>query len=149
MKPESIQETNSAVSDQSLFSNLGFFSKYSHVLEVCIITPKSFDDMPKILNQIAKRKSVIINLKLLSHEDSQRSIDFLSGGNFSMKGHQEKIEENIFFFTPSSINISTSNYQDSTSIEIASCNNKNELDNCNNSVLSIEDLNKFNTCFLN
>jgi cell division inhibitor SepF len=75
--------------------------------EVVVIEPKSFDEALAILDNLRSRKAVILNLMGLSPDQSQRLVDFVSGACHALDGHQEKIGESIFLFTPSNVVINT------------------------------------------
>ncbi|MEN9203988.1 MAG: cell division protein SepF [Thermostichus sp. DG_1_6_bins_120] len=75
--------------------------------EVVVIEPRSFDEMAQVVQYLRERKTVIMNLTLMDPADAQRSVDFVAGGTYAIDGHQERIGENIFLFTPSNVTVST------------------------------------------
>lgn len=75
--------------------------------EVLVIEPRSFDEAPAIVQHLRDRKSVILNLTLMDSDQAQRSVDFVAGATFAIDGHQERVGEGIFLFTPSTVMIST------------------------------------------
>ena len=75
--------------------------------EVVVIEPRSFDEALAILDNLRTRKAVILNLMGLAPDQSQRLVDFVSGACHALDGHQEKIGESIFLFTPSHVVINT------------------------------------------
>lgn len=75
--------------------------------EVVVIEPRSFDEALAILDNLRTRKAVILNLMGLAPDQSQRLVDFVSGACHALDGHQEKIGESIFLFTPSNVVINT------------------------------------------
>lgn len=75
--------------------------------EVVVIEPRSFDEALGILDNLRTRKAVILNLLGLAPDQSQRLVDFVSGACHALDGHQEKIGESIFLFTPSNVVINT------------------------------------------
>jgi len=74
--------------------------------EVMVVSPKSFDESLEIAKNLTDRKTVVLNLELLDHEQSQRIVDFLAGATYALNGHQQKIGEGVFIFTPNNVNIS-------------------------------------------
>ena len=74
--------------------------------EVVVIEPHSFDEMPQVILALRERKSVVLNLNMMKPEEAQRSVDFVAGGTYAMDGHQERVGESIFLFTPSSVKVS-------------------------------------------
>ena len=77
------------------------------IAEVVVIEPHSFDEMPQVIQTLRERKSVVLNLNVMDTEDAQRAVDFVAGGTYAIDGHQERIGESIFLFTPSCVKVST------------------------------------------
>lgn len=77
------------------------------VAEVIVMQPRSFDEMPNVIQSLKERKSVVLNLTLMDAEQAQRSVDFVAGATFTIDGHQERIGESIFLFTPNCVQVST------------------------------------------
>ena len=79
----------------------------SNSYEVMVIEPRSFEESLDIVNNLREKKSVILNLHLLDAEQSQRIVDFLSGATHAIDGHQQRIGEGVFIFTPCNVSISS------------------------------------------
>jgi len=77
------------------------------VAEVIVMQPRSFSEMPEVIKALKERKSVVLNLTLMETDQAQRSVDFVAGATFTIDGHQERIGESIFLFTPSCVQVST------------------------------------------
>ena len=75
--------------------------------EVVVIEPHSFEEMPQVIVALRERKSVVLNLNVMNPEEAQRAVDFIAGGTYAMDGHQERVGESIFLFTPSSVKVSS------------------------------------------
>ena len=75
--------------------------------EVTVIEPQSFEEMPQVITALRDRKSVVLNLNMINPEEAQRAVDFVAGGTYAMDGHQERVGESIFLFTPSCVKVST------------------------------------------
>lgn len=75
--------------------------------EVVVIEPHSFEEMPQVIQTLRERKSVVLNLNVMAPEEAQRAVDFVAGGTYAIDGHQERIGESIFLFTPSCVKVST------------------------------------------
>ncbi|HBN08699.1 MAG TPA: hypothetical protein DD435_08640 [Cyanobacteria bacterium UBA8530] len=73
--------------------------------EVVVLEPHSFEEALGIIDHIRSRRAVILNLLGLTAEQSQRLVDFVSGACHALDGHQERIGDNIFLFTPSNVSI--------------------------------------------
>ena len=80
----------------------------SHSSEVSLMEPRSFDEMPKAIQALRERKTVILNLTMMDPDQAQRAVDFVAGGTYAIDGHQERVGESIFLFAPSCVNVSSS-----------------------------------------
>lgn len=77
------------------------------VSEVVVMEPRSFEEMPQAIQALRERKSVVLNLTMMDPDQAQRSVDFIAGGTYALDGHQERIGESIFLFTPNCVQVST------------------------------------------
>ena len=77
------------------------------VAEVVVVEPHSFDEMPQVIQTLKERKSVVLNLNVMDLDEAQRAVDFVAGGTFAIDGHQERIGESIFLFTPNCVKVSS------------------------------------------
>ena len=74
--------------------------------EVVVVEPRQFGETVKIIAYLKNRKSVVINLHHMEKEAGQRTIDFVAGATHALDGHQKRLGEMIFLFTPTSVTIS-------------------------------------------
>ncbi|MEA5534841.1 cell division protein SepF [Crocosphaera sp. XPORK-15E] len=77
------------------------------IAEVVVVEPHSFDEMPQVIETLRERKSVVLNLNAMEPDEAQRAVDFVAGGTYAIDGHQERIGESIFLFTPNCVKVST------------------------------------------
>ena len=70
--------------------------------------PRRFDEMPKAIQALRERKTVILNLTMMEPDQAQRAVDFVAGGTFAIDGHQERVGESIFLFAPSCVTVTNS-----------------------------------------
>jgi cell division inhibitor SepF len=63
--------------------------------------------MPQVIQTLKERRSVVLNLNVMDPEEAQRAVDFVAGGTYAIDGHQERIGESIFLFTPNCVKVST------------------------------------------
>jgi cell division inhibitor SepF len=75
--------------------------------EVIVMEPRSFEEMPQAIQALRERKSVVLNLTTMDPDQAQRAVDFVAGGTYAIDGHQERIGESIFLFTPNCVQVST------------------------------------------
>ena len=84
----------------------------SSTSEVNLLEPRSFDEMPRAIQALRERKTVILNLTMMEPDQAQRAVDFVAGGTFAIDGHQERIGESIFLFAPSCVTVTNSSQED-------------------------------------
>ncbi len=87
--------------------------------EVNLMEPRSFDEMPKAIQALRERKTVILNLTMMEPDQAQRAVDFVAGGTFAIDGHQERIGESIFLFAPSCVTVTNSFQEDASPSSVA------------------------------
>ena len=77
------------------------------VNEVVVIEPHSFEEIPQVIQTLREQRCVVLNLNVMEPDEAQRAVDFVAGGTYAIDGHQERIGESIFLFTPRSVKVST------------------------------------------
>jgi cell division inhibitor SepF len=75
----------------------------SQSTQVVVVEPRAFEDALEMIDHLRVKKSVILNLHLLDTAQSQRVVDFLSGATHALDGHQQRIGDGVFIFTPSNV----------------------------------------------
>ena len=88
--------------------------------EVSLMEPRSFDEMPRAIQALRERKTVILNLTMMEPDQAQRAVDFVAGGTFAIDGHQERVGESIFLFAPSCVVVTNTTQDESSSPTIVS-----------------------------
>jgi len=83
--------------------------------EVMLMEPRSFDEMPRAIQALRERKTVILNLTMMEPDQAQRAVDFVAGGTFAIDGHQERVGESIFLFAPSCVTVTNSGHDEVSS----------------------------------
>jgi cell division inhibitor SepF len=116
-------------SESSPFDLVGGFSS-SNVIgmpgiasasaEVNLMEPRSFDEMPRAIQALRERKTVILNLTMMEPDQAQRAVDFVAGGTFAIDGHQERVGESIFLFAPSCVTVSNASHDESSAPTVVS-----------------------------
>ena len=90
------------------------------VAELCLMEPRSFDEMPRAIQALRERKAVILNLTMMEPDQAQRAVDFVAGGTFAIDGHQERVGESIFLFAPSCVTVTTAASEEPSSPTVVS-----------------------------
>ena len=96
--------------------------------EVTLMEPRSFDEMPRAIQALRERKTVILNLTMMEPDQAQRAVDFVAGGTFAIDGHQERVGESIFLFAPSCVTVTTATGEEASSPTIVSRESSPEQD---------------------
>jgi cell division inhibitor SepF len=92
----------------------------SSAAEVSLMEPRSFDEMPRAIQALRERKTVILNLTMMEPDQAQRAVDFVAGGTFAIDGHQERVGESIFLFAPSCVTVTTAASEEASSPTVLS-----------------------------
>lgn len=91
----------------SMNNVIGMPGALNGISEVVVMEPRTFEEMPAAIRALKERKSVVLNLTVMDPDQAQRSVDFVAGGTYALDGHQERIGESIFLFTPSCVQVRT------------------------------------------
>ena len=73
--------------------------------KMVVIEPKSFDESPKLVDNLKAKKPVIINLEKVESDTARKIFDFLSGATYALNGNVQKIANNIFVFAPENVDV--------------------------------------------
>ncbi len=93
--------------NSSMNNVIGMPGAANGISEVVVMEPRTFEEMPQAIQALRERKSVVLNLTIMDPDQAQRAVDFVAGGTYAIDGHQERIGESIFLFTPSCVQVST------------------------------------------
>ena len=77
------------------------------IAEVVVIKARGFEEMPQVIQLLWKRKSVLLNLMMMDIHEAQRAVDFVAGGTYAIDGHQERVGDRVFLFTPTCVLVTT------------------------------------------
>ena len=64
---------------------------------------QTFDDARRAADGLKDGQQQIVNLEQTTQDMSERIIDFLNGATYALDGSVEKIGEQVYLFTPSSV----------------------------------------------
>ena len=98
---------NSTESGTPLNNVIGMPGTNTSTSEVIVMEPRTFEEMPQAIQALLDRKSVVLNLTMLDPDQAQRAVDFVAGGTYAINGHQERVGESIFLFTPICVQVTT------------------------------------------
>lgn len=104
---DTMDATQQPLPPSNLSNVVGLPNRNMAHTEMFLMEPRSFEEMPQAVTALRERRSIILNLNLMDAEAAQRCVDFVAGAAFAIDGHQERIGEHIFLFTPSFVQISS------------------------------------------
>ncbi len=106
-EPVPTMEDDIAAGSKPMGNVIGMPGAINGISEVLVLEPRTFEEMPQAIQALRERKSVVLNLTIMDPDQAQRAVDFVAGGTYALDGHQERIGESIFLFTPSCVQVST------------------------------------------
>jgi cell division inhibitor SepF len=106
MRERTMLSSDSNISS-SMSNVIGMPGAVNGMSEVVVMEPRTFEEMPQAIRALRERKSVVLNLTIMDPDQAQRAVDFVAGGTYAIDGHQERIGESIFLFTPNCVQVST------------------------------------------
>lgn len=75
-------------------------------MQVVLVRPERFDDVPSIADHLNAKKTVVLNLESADRDVSRRIIDFLSGVAYANRGSIKKVANSTFIIVPVSVDVS-------------------------------------------
>ncbi|HEY4544270.1 MAG TPA: cell division protein SepF [Tissierellaceae bacterium] len=74
-------------------------------MKIVIHEPQSYDEAPKIVDDLKKKKVAVVNFESLDLNLKRQIFDFVSGALYSMEGKIQKVTTDIFIVAPKSVQI--------------------------------------------
>lgn len=90
------QSNQNVVSLQSIHKNS----------RVVLVEPRVYAEAQDIADHVKNRKSVVMNLQRIPHDQAKRIVDFLSGTVYALGGDIQKLGPDTFMCTPDNVEIS-------------------------------------------
>ncbi|MBQ9486146.1 MAG: cell division protein SepF [Clostridia bacterium] len=72
---------------------------------VSVFEPTSYKEVEKIIDALKDGKNAVVHLEKLKSETAIRVIDLLSGAIYALGGGVYEMEDNIFMFSPTGVEI--------------------------------------------
>ena len=73
--------------------------------EVVLFHAKTFDDAAKAVDELCKRKAIILNMENVDKALTRRVVDFLSGAVYALDGHVKKVAQSTYLFCPHNMDV--------------------------------------------
>ncbi|MBO4733646.1 MAG: cell division protein SepF [Clostridia bacterium] len=77
----------------------------SQQVQVVLVKPDRFDDMPSVADHLNAGKTVVLNLEDASSEIARRMVDFLSGATYANGGNMRKVAKNTFLIAAHGVGV--------------------------------------------
>lgn len=77
----------------------------AHQVQVVLVKPDRFDDMPSVADHLNAGKTVVLNLEDASSEIARRMVDFLSGVTYANGGNMKKVAKNTFLIAAHGVGV--------------------------------------------
>ncbi|AFZ43740.1 protein of unknown function DUF552 [Halothece sp. PCC 7418] len=106
-RPHFTTETQDPKPTSSKSNVIGMPGANNGLNEIVVLEPQSFEKMAEVIQVLRERKTVLLNLNMMEPDDAQRAVDFVAGGTYAIDGHQERVGESIFLFTPSCVQVTS------------------------------------------
>lgn len=74
-------------------------------MKLVVHEPLTYEDAPKIVDDLKTRKTVVVNLEQLEPNLKRQIFDFINGGLYSLEGNIQKVTKDIFILAPNNVEI--------------------------------------------
>ena len=79
--------------------------RVNNQLQVALVKPERFEDVPGIADHLADGRTVVLNLEAANRDTQRRLLDFLSGAAYAHGGRIKKVANSTFIITPSNVDV--------------------------------------------
>lgn len=77
----------------------------SQSMQVVLVKPDRFDDMPTVADHLNAGKTVVLNLEDASSDIARRIVDFLSGVTYANGGNMKRVAKNTFLIAANGVGV--------------------------------------------
>ncbi|MCA1053435.1 cell division protein SepF [Rossellomorea aquimaris] len=74
--------------------------------KVILVEPRVYAEAQEIADHLKNRRSVLVNLQRIQHDQAKRIVDFLSGTVYAIGGDIQRVGMDIFLCTPDNVEVS-------------------------------------------
>ncbi|MBM7586756.1 cell division inhibitor SepF [Bacillus pakistanensis] len=99
-------EEKSPVKQHNQKQNVVSLQSVQQSSKVMILEPRVYAEAQEIADHLKNRKSIVVNLQRIQHDQAKRIVDFLSGTVYAIGGDIQRIGSNIFLCTPDNVEVS-------------------------------------------
>jgi len=112
IEEEKIVKENSKVPEQELNSpktrkqNVVSLQSVQSSSKMILIEPRVYAEAQEVADHLVNRRTVVVNLQRIQHDQAVRIVDFLSGAVYSIGGDIQRVGRDIFLCTPDNVEVS-------------------------------------------
>ncbi len=102
-------EENKPMKSQSLSQskqNVVSLQSVQKSSKMILVEPRVYAEAQEIADHLKNRRSVLVNLQRIQHDQAKRIVDFLSGTVYAIGGDIQRVGMNIFLCTPDNVEVS-------------------------------------------
>lgn len=81
-------------------------------MEIVVLEPRTLDEARVGADHLKGRRPVIVNLRDADHDLAKRIVDFTCGVTYAVDGQMQRVGEEIFLFTPSTVTVTAETVHD-------------------------------------
>lgn len=93
------------VNDIKNNNNIVSLHTNNSIMKIVIHEPKSYEEAPKIVDDLKSNKVVVVNFEDLDLNLKRQIFDFISGALYSIEGKIQKVTTDIFIVAPKTVYI--------------------------------------------
>lgn len=100
------------------------YGDFSNV-QITIHEPITYDDAPKVLNDVKQKKIVLLNFEMLEMDKKKQVFEFVAGGIYSLEAQLKKVTKDLFVIAPKGVYVegkSSDSYVDNASYSFSQTN---------------------------
>ena len=70
-----------------------------------IVRPKHIEERVGVVDSMKSRRSIVVNLECLEHEDARRFFDYICGAAYALDVAVQRVANWVYLFSPSGIEV--------------------------------------------
>ena len=74
-------------------------------LKVVLMKPETYSDVTKIVDNLNKKHTVVVNLEKTDENSTAKIFHFLCGAAYAINGQMNKVAKNIYIITPFNVGV--------------------------------------------
>ena len=104
-KPMSKEVTQPMEQAKSILNLQSVAASKGGATQVTLVEPRVYAEVRDIADHLKSRRSVIVNLHRVEHDQKKRIIDFLSGTVYVISGDIQRVGADIYLCTPADVEV--------------------------------------------